>query len=112
MGETNDAPPPSMRIPLPPTAILHATDMTEQMRHSAITIAENAFKTPVSQGKVYAKISEVIRIEFGKSFDVKEKEEGSKGGDKKKSGGNSSGWCCVVGDNFGSCVTHRMKTYM
>ena len=23
-----------------------------------------------------------------------------------------SGWSCVVGDAFGSCVTHRMKTYM
>ena len=92
--------------------------MTEQMRHSAVTIAESSFKTPVSHGKVYARIADLIRIEFGKSFEAKEREEeeknhgGGSGGERKKGGEGSSGWCCVVGDHFGSCVTHRMKTYM
>ncbi|KAL7488972.1 hypothetical protein ACHAW6_014563 [Cyclotella cf. meneghiniana] len=104
------------KLPLPPTLILHATDMTEQMRHSAVTIAEASFKTPVSHGKVYARIADLIRIEFGKCFEAKAREEEEKnyggGGERKKWGEGSSGWCCVVGDRFGSCVTHRMKTYI
>eukprot|EP00804_Cyclotella_cryptica_P023245 CCRYP_000435-RA/>CCRYP_000435-RA protein AED:0.48 eAED:0.48 QI:18/1/1/1/1/0.5/2/45/107 len=92
--------------------------MTDQMRHSAVTIAESAFKTPVSHGKVYARIADLIRIEFGKCFEAKEREDeeksngGGGGGERKKRGEGSSGWCCVVGDHFGSCVTHRMKTYI
>jgi hypothetical protein len=90
------------------------------MRHAAITIAESSFKTPVSHGKVYARIADLIRVEFGKNFEAKEREEEERstgggsgsGGEGKKRGEGSSGWCCVVGDHFGSCVTHRMKTYM
>ena len=84
--------------------------MSEEMRHSAITIAESSFQKPVSHGKVYERIADLIRVEFGKCFDGKEKKNDGDG--LRDGNAGRSGWCCVVGDSFGSCATHRMKTYM
>ena len=98
------------KSPLPNSLILHATDMSEEMRHSAITIADTSFKTPVSHGKVYGTIADLIRVEFGKLFDTGEKDATERV--RNNNGGRGSGWNCVVGDCFGSCVSHRMKTYM
>ena len=85
--------------------------MSEEMRHSAITIADTSFKTPVSHGKVYGTIADLIRVEFGKLFDTRENSDTSEGV-KSDHRGRGSGWNCVVGDSYGSCVSHRMKTYM
>lgn len=81
--------------------------MSEEMRHNAIQIADSSFKSPVSHaGKVYERIADLIRVEFGRFYDGRERGDGG----AMKSG--KSAWNCVVGDSFGSCVTHRMKTYM
>ena len=77
--------------------VIYATDMTKDMREQIITVATKAFTAPVNQGKVYQTIADIIRTEC-----EKECEEANKKG----------GWSCVVGDMFGSSVTHRMKTYI
>lgn len=121
-------------------AIVYATDMTEEMRGSIINIAQRAFHVPVNGGgKVYQTIADLIRVEFDKEYgDGRGGTESSgkgttmgggdgystngRGGNESSgratgnaSGGkqlSSGGWNCVVGDAFGSSVTHRMKTYM
>ena len=77
--------------------VIYATDMTKEMREKIITAATKAFSSPVNKGKVYQTIADLIRTEC-----EKECEEANKKG----------GWSCVVGDMFGSSVTHRMKTYI
>ena len=101
--------------------IVYATDMTEEMRGSIINIAQRAFHAPVNGGgKVYQTIADLIRVEFQNDYDS----GGAGGGDGSRGGGGggsgsneppgglTGGWNCVVGDAFGSSVTHRMKTYM
>eukprot|EP01082_Thalassiosira_pseudonana_P016125 g14136.t1 g14136 contig9:1239077-1239518(-) len=90
-------------------AKVYATDLTEEMRSSAIKIAHDAFQAPVTHEKVYRQIADAIRIEFEKTWNNEAKE-----GEDVKSGISnvSAGWSCVVGDAFGSCVTHRQKTYI
>lgn len=91
--------------------IIYATDMTEEFRQSIIQIALKAFHSPVNQGKVYQTIANLIRTECEKEFDGgKESNKESAGANSKSIG--SGGWSCVVGDAFGSSVTHRMKTYI
>lgn len=60
---------------------------------------------------MYGRIADLIRVEFGKCFEGREKRGDGNGGVGRGESG-TNGWCCVVGDSFGSCVSHRMKTYM
>jgi hypothetical protein len=103
--------------------IVYATDMTEEMRGSIINIAQRAFHAPVNGGgKIYQTIADLIRVEFEKDYDGAVGGDGSRGGNESSGGATgttsggkqlgSGGWNCVVGDAFGSSVTHRMKTYM
>ena len=101
--------------------IVYATDMTEEMRGSIINIAQRAFHAPVNgAGKVYQTIADLIRAEFEKEYDGAVGGDGFRTGNESSGGatGNASGgkqlggWNCVVGNAFGSSVTHRMKTYM
>ena len=91
--------------------------MTPEMRQSIIEVAEKSFNAPVNHGKVYQTIADLIRKETEKICNGNA--EKKKGGNDSSDGGNdgdkavgSGGWSCVVGDAFGSSVTHRMKTYM
>jgi hypothetical protein len=113
-----------LMVPVPEhNIIVYATDMTEEMRGSIINIAQRAFHAPVKGGgKVYQTIADLIRVEFEKEYDgavsgdgLRTGNESSGGATGDASGGKqlgSGGWNCVVGDAFGSSVTHRMKTYM
>ena len=104
--------------------IIFATDMSEEMRGSIVGVAQRAFNAPVNQGKVYQTIADLIRTECEKNFDGVGSSgggDGSKGSGSESSGSaggsggrllGSGGWSCVVGDQFGSSVTHRMKTYI
>mmetsp|Transcript_24440 Transcript_24440/g.43800 ORF Transcript_24440/g.43800 Transcript_24440/m.43800 type:complete len:141 (+) Transcript_24440:129-551(+) len=101
--------------------IIFSTDMSEEMRQSIIQVAQRAFHAPVNHGKVYQTIADLIRTECEKECDGAGSGDGSKGGNESSGGaGNGSGgktvgsggWSCVVGDAFGSSVTHRMKTYI
>jgi hypothetical protein len=108
--------------------IVYATDMTEDQRITIINIAQRAFQAPasVNQSKVYVAIADAIRVEFEKEYDcscgvgdagasITNVNVGGGGSSKVQQHGSSSssgGWNCVVGDAFGSSVTHRMKTYI
>ena len=97
--------------------IVYATDMTEDQRSTIINIAQRAFQAPasVNQGKVYVAIADAIRVEFEKEYDSScgVGDAASIAAMKVVGGGSTSGgWICVVGDAFGSSVTHRMKTYI
>jgi hypothetical protein len=100
--------------------------MTEDQRITIINIAQRAFQAPasVNQSKVYVTIADAIRVEFEKEYDsscgvgdtapITNVNVGGGGSNKVQQHGSSSsgGWNCVVGDAFGSSVTHRMKTYI
>ena len=102
--------------------IVYATDMTEDQRITIINIAQRAFQAPasVNQSKVYVTIADAIRVEFEKEYDSScgvgdtAPITNVNGSNKVQQHGSSSsgGWNCVVGDAFGSSVTHRMKTYI
>ena len=80
-----------------------ATDLTDEARATIIGIAQKAFSKTVNPGeKVYQSVADRIRKDSEKSLDNATKLAESA----------SSGWHCVVGDHFGSSVTHRLKTYM
>ena len=98
-NKENDGPTPSKDKK---NVIVFATDVALEQREQIISIAQKAFHTPVTSGKVYETIAGMIRTECEKEF--------SEDGTGKSSG--SGGWSCVVGDAFGSSVTHRMKTYV
>lgn len=100
---------------------IFSTDMTKEMRQSIISVAMKAFHAPVNHGKVYQTIADIIRTECEKECGGAAHANGSKGGNEFAGatgmgrGCNtlgSGGWSCVVGDEFGSSVTHRMKTYI
>lgn len=90
--------------------------MTPEMRQSIIGISEHAFNSPVNHGKVYQTIADLIRTECEKIFhdNAEKKKSGNEngGGEDGDKAVGSGGWSCVVGDAFGSSVTHKMKTYM
>ena len=58
----------------------------------AIAVGKDAFQLNITQGKVYTKLALHIKETFDKEF--------------------GKHWNCVVGRNFGSFVTHRLKTYI
>ncbi|KAL3823943.1 hypothetical protein ACHAXA_007914 [Cyclostephanos tholiformis] len=93
--------------------------MTEEMRGSIINIAQRAFHAPVNGGgKVYQTIADLIRVEIQNGYDDvaggggRDGSRGGDGNDEPPPGVSTGGWNCVVGDAFGSSVTHRMKTYI
>lgn len=107
--------------------IVYATDMREDQRTTIINIAQRAFQAPasVNQSKVYVAIADAIRVEFEKEYDnccgvgdaaanasIVNVGGGISKGQHGSSSSSSGGWNCVVGDAFGSSVTHRMKTYI
>jgi len=111
--------------------VIYSTDMSEDLRQSIIQVAQRAFHAPVNHGKVYQTIADLIRTECEKECDGNVNVGGAGGGGggatadggvNESSGGagngsggaaiGSGGWSCVVGDAFGSSVTHRMKTYI
>jgi hypothetical protein len=73
--------------------IIYSEDMTDAMRAFAIEITQAAFHMTVAKGHVYSTIAGKIRDEFDQAY-------------------NGIGWNCVVGKDFGSSVTHEIKTYM
>ncbi|CDS41791.1 dynein light chain [Echinococcus multilocularis] len=73
----------------PPTrVIIRITDMTEEMQKMAVNTASDALESCHKLGDVAAFIK--------KSFDVQ----------------LYSGWMCVVGQSFGSQVTHQIQHYI
>jgi dynein light chain LC8-type len=73
--------------------VIYSEDMTDAMRAFAIEITQAAFLMTVAKGHVYSSIAAKIRDEFDQAY-------------------NGIGWNCVVGKDFGSSVTHEIKTYM
>jgi dynein light chain LC8-type len=73
--------------------VIYSEDMTDAMRAFAIEITQTAFLMTVAKGHVYSSIAAKIRDEFDQAY-------------------NGIGWNCVVGKDFGSSVTHEIKTYM
>jgi hypothetical protein len=127
---TNNSSSSSTNPSLNKNTIVYATDMTEDQRTTIINIAQRAFQAPasVNQSKVYVAIADAIRVEFEKEYDsscgvgdaaapITNVNVGGGGSSKVQqqhgsSSSSSGGWNCVVGDAFGSSVTHRMKTYI
>ena len=72
--------------------IVFAEDMTDEMMNRAIDVGKAAFNNPQNQGKPNQRIATFIRTTFEKEY--------------------GKSWNCVVGSNFGSYVTHEIKTYI
>ena len=72
--------------------IVFAEDMTDRMMNRAIDVGKAAFNNPQNQGKPNQRIATFIRTTFEKEY--------------------GKSWNCVVGSNFGSYVTHEIKTYI
>mmetsp|Transcript_10407 Transcript_10407/g.20500 ORF Transcript_10407/g.20500 Transcript_10407/m.20500 type:complete len:99 (+) Transcript_10407:188-484(+) len=76
--------------------ITFAEDMTDERQQEVLTLAKDVFLSSHiadSRGETqYTTIAKKIRSKMDQR--------------------HGKGWCCIVGRNFGSYVTHQMKTYI